>query len=187
MLSCKAITINPSSLETVDITIHGRDLHFIRTVAPHGRVYGNQEGDEALVSHNPNTDNVFGSLTTHEGRSFFLEKCKTGHVWKELSQAEADLNEDDMHESRHHNISRVKRSSSSYGSYLEKGRNDDTTMATFSIKYYYTHEMAAVTDDIQGFMEYNLAVLNQGYENSNIPLQAKIHCIEHSYLHDARK
>ena len=111
-MTCEAITIIPSSLETIDITIHGRDLHFLRTVAPHGRVYSNQEGDEALVSHNPNTDNVFGSLTTHEGRSFFLEKCQSGHVWKELSLTTPEF-EDELNEIRQLNNSsnfRAKRS-----------------------------------------------------------------------------
>ena len=107
-MSCTAVAINPSSLETADITIHGRDLHFIRTVAPHGRVYSNQEGDEALVSHNPDTNNVFGSLTTHEGRSFFLEKCNTGHVWKELSQEVQD--DDEIIRSYNVSISKTKRS-----------------------------------------------------------------------------
>ena len=67
---------------------------------------------------------------------------------------------------------------------MEKGRNDNTTLTTYSITYYYTHEMAAITDDIQGYMEHNLAVVNEGYENSNIPIRAKLHCVEHSYLHD---
>ena len=74
-----------------------------------------------------------------------------------------------------------------YQELLEKGRNDDTTVTTFSIKYYYTHEMAAVTDDIPGWIDFNVAVLNEQYENRNIPMIAKVHCIEHSYLHNRGK
>ena len=106
----------------MDITIHGRDLHFIKTVAPHGRVYANTVGDHAIVSHNPDTNNVFGSLTTHEGRTFYLEKCKSGQVWKELSVTTPDDDDDEIEdipesdgelaESRYQNfsLSRNKRS-----------------------------------------------------------------------------
>ena len=45
-------------------------------------------------------------------------------------------------------------------------------------------EFAEITEDIQGRIEHTIAVLNEGYANSNIPLTATIHCIEPAYIHD---
>ena len=34
--------------------------------------------------YNKKSGNIFGSLTTHDGKSFAIEKCHHGHVWKEF-------------------------------------------------------------------------------------------------------
>ena len=80
-------------------------------------------------------------------------------------------------------IKRRKRSSD-YLELLALGETDNSTMATYSIMVYYTVEFAEITEDIQGRIEHTIAVLNEGYANSNIPLTATIHCIEPAYIHD---
>ena len=55
---------------------------------------------------------------------------------------------------------------------------DKVTVVTISVKIYYTKEFAAVTPDINGFVNQMLAETNQGYANSKIPLYIVKHCIE---------
>ena len=77
-----------------------------------------------------------------------------------------------------------KRRSTRYQELVEKGKADNTTMATYSIMIYYTQEFADITEDVIGQVEHTIAVLNEGYANSEIPLTATIHCIEPAYFHD---
>ena len=62
--------------------------------------------------------------------------------------------------------------------------NDTTTVATFSIKFYYTPEFAANTPDISGYIDQVVSVTNQGYANSGVPLVATAHCIEAATIND---
>ena len=76
--------INPEILED-DISIIGIDLQFKNKVEPNGYFYHNQEGDEAIITLNHDTGNMFGSLKTHNHKSYTIEKCKDGHIWKEFT------------------------------------------------------------------------------------------------------
>ena len=77
-----------------------------------------------------------------------------------------------------------RKRSTDYQNLLAKGEADSTTMATYSIMVYYTVEFEEITADVRGRIEHTIAVLNEGYANSNIPLTATIHCIEPAYIHD---
>ena len=80
--------VDPSALLLHrELEIAGVTLAFVSTVHPHGHVYQNEAGDEAIITFNPTSGNMFGSLKTHDGRSYGIEKCASGHTWKEYDVA----------------------------------------------------------------------------------------------------
>ena len=84
LLHCTEITVDPDILLSgEDINILGYDLVFDFTVEPHGFVYHNSLGDEAVITYNNKTGNMFGTLATHDDKSYAIEKCHHGHVIKE--------------------------------------------------------------------------------------------------------
>ena len=84
LLLCSEITVDPVVLLSgEDINILGSDLVFDSTVEPNGFVYHNSLGDEAVITYNNKTGNMFGTLATHDDKSYAIEKCHHGHVIKE--------------------------------------------------------------------------------------------------------
>ena len=61
---------------------------------------------------------------------------------------------------------------------LKRGIDDTDTMAHLSVKMYFTKEYEAVTTDVQGQIENMIAVMNQGFLNTNIKITVHLHCIE---------
>ena len=51
------------------------------------RVYKTAAGDEAIISYNPQTGGIIGSLHTQDGRSFALEKCGGSYIFEEFDVA----------------------------------------------------------------------------------------------------
>ena len=63
-------------------------------------------------------------------------------------------------------------------SLLAKGEMDKKTVVTFSIKAYVTQEVTATYQNYTESIEYLIDILNRQYKRSQIPIQAKLHCIE---------
>ena len=53
------------------------------------------------------------------------------------------------------------------------GARDQTTIVTFTIKYYYTETFAAQTPDVEGWIDNSIAVVNQALINSLVPVRVK--------------
>ena len=177
--SCLNIQVDASIVgDDERITIYGIDLDFSNTVDPHGFVYKNSLGDEAVISIDSSTKNVFGSMKTHDGRSFSIEKCSTGHVWKEYDVSSfgtddvvpfpGDSTDPDKFAAR----------------YARQGVEDNSTIVTYSVMFYYTPEFASITSDIAGYIDQVIAETNQGYENSGIPVRVSRFCIEAATIND---
>ena len=49
------------------------------------QVYKNAAGDEAVITYNDQTGNMFGTFKTHQDKSYALEHCQSGHFWKEFN------------------------------------------------------------------------------------------------------
>jgi len=185
IISCQPTTVDPTELgSTEDLEIELRNpttnkvedvvLAFANTVPPHGFHYSNAAGDEALITLNPTTQNMFGSLKTVSGRSFALEKCTNSHLWIEynVTSFEADISvEDNSDGMRDREVDDLI-------------SNDTTTDAVYSIMFYYTPEFAQVTPDIDDFIDQALSETNQGYRNSKVKLTAIKHCVEEATIHD---
>ena len=54
----------------------------------------------------------------------------------------------------------------------------NTSVVTYTVMFYYTTEFAEITPDIPGYIDQLLAETNQGYANSEVPLEVTKHCIE---------
>ena len=177
--SCLNVQVDPSILTSGDeITIMGIPFEFSNDVAPHGQVYKNvNDGDEAVISYDEKTKNMFGSLKLHDGRSFAIERCFNGHIWKEYDVASFKPDEVAIFKGpivEDKNAARASRNSAS----------DNTTIVTYSVMFYYTPEFAAITADIPGYIDQVIAETNQGYENSGIPVRVSRFCIEAATIND---
>ena len=172
LLSCHDAVVDPELLNTKeDIRLADVVVSFKSTVSPNGYVYQSPAGDEAVITFNAATGNMFGSFKTISGRSFAIEKCSSGHTWREFnvnsfkSDSAVDLG--------------VKEATSRKVSELRKSDTKDTTTpATYSVMFYYTAAFQAVTSDIPGYIDQVLAETNQGYANSQVPLTVTRFCIE---------
>ena len=84
LLNCTEVSVNTTVLLSgQEINILGTVLLFDSTVEPHGFVYHNRQGDEAVISYNNKTGNMFATLKTHDDKTYFIEKCHHGHVIKQ--------------------------------------------------------------------------------------------------------
>ena len=84
VLSCRDVNVNPEILETKeDIRFADVVVSFKSTVSPNGYVYENPAGDTAVITFDWRSGNMHGSFQTSD-RSFAIEKCSSGHTWKEF-------------------------------------------------------------------------------------------------------
>ena len=178
LLACRDAIVYPELLEDHDsIVLDGVTVDFVSTVQPNGHVYRSVDGDEAIITYNAATGNLFGSFKTFSGKSYGIEKCGAGYAWKEFNIAgfKADsaieLN-DRMVMSRESAELRARAAA------------DNVTAATYSVMFYYTRDFETVTSDIPGFIDQVLAETNQGYANSGVPLTATRFCIEAATIND---
>ena len=173
--------VNPEILDTrEDIKMEDVVVSFKSAVSPNGYVYQSPAGDEAVITFNKNTGNMFGSFKTSSGRSFAIEKCSSGHMWQEFNVNSFEEDSDDelgVKEATRRKVSTLNRSGAI---------KDTTTQATYSVMFYYTPEFEAATPDIPGYINEVLAETNQGYANSNIPISVTKFCIEAATINDMR-
>ena len=149
--SCFDVTVDPEALLfEEELTINGLDFFFSNEIPPNGLVYKNSLADEAVISYNENSGNMFGTLKTHDGRSFAIERCNQGHVWKEFDVSTFGPDEAESMPAPDPRAA------------PETSAPDNTTMVTYSVYFYYTPEVAASTADIPGFIDQILAETNQG-------------------------
>merc|ERR1719397_1464194 len=174
--SCRNAAVDPDLLiKQEDISIIDIDLQFNNRVEPNGYVYKNIDGDEAVITYNKRTGNMFGSFKTVYYGSYAIEKCHNDYVWKEFDVK--SFEKEIFQGTSLPEIAGKKK-------LVEQGVADTTTPVTYSVMLYYTPEFASVTSDIPGFMDQALAETNQGYVNSQIPLTITKHCIEEATISD---
>ena len=145
-------------------------------------VYSNR-GVEAIFSYRG--DRVMGNIKDVNGTDFALEPCNNFigcHVWKEEEKVKT-LTMGDRSASNRELGTKVALTEK-MKKLVQKGKADDTTVVEFSIRFYYTKGFAKATSDVTLFFNQVLAVTNQGFSNSKIPVKAKIFCIEATTLTD---
>ena len=153
-----------------------------------------QEGKTSFVLFSDNFDNeaffayrnsrVMGKVRLDDRTMYFLEPCNNFegcHVWKMINQ-ESFVDEFDELSVESPVLS--GKELEKHTELLMKGKTDDEEVAEYSIMFYYTRDFASHTDDIELFMETIIGDMNLGYENSDIPVRVKLHCIEATDLDD---
>ena len=178
LLLCTQVTVNPDVLLSGgDINILDSDLVFNSTVEPHGFVYHNTLGDEAVITFNNKTGNMFGRMSTHEGKHYFIEKCHHGQVIKEYDLSSFEELEMGDENGGGKNMDEVIKTS-------EERVEDTTTIVTFSVMFYYTQSFEDATADIEGFLDQVVSIANTGYINSQIPIRAEKFCSEKATINE---
>ena len=133
-----------------------------------------------------------GTATLNDGRTFVLEYIgEEGHLWKEMNIQK--LNQlsyvsngnrgentpfQDFIKLPPGNVNRRERN------HLLKGTKDNTTMAFISVKIYFTREFAKITNNINDFVNKMLAITNQGFLNSKVPITVVMNCLEETDLEE---
>ena len=74
LVSCNSAVVDPAALLSGgDLDIGGFQLSFIGTVHPNGYVYRTTGGDEAVITYNSKTKNMFARYTTlHTQAQLFI-------------------------------------------------------------------------------------------------------------------
>ena len=174
--------INPSVLgSTAQLVLPSNITATFANLVPGNTNAFHYVGPEAdvLISCNSGMTTCHGHAMVAGAKSYVLENCgPAGHVWKQINvtgaqeadslripQSSADLRPD------HDRLVRA-------------AAKDNTTKVTYSIKFYYTPEFANAVNDIPGLVGQILAETNQGYANSQVPLQAVLCKIEAATIHD---
>ena len=127
-MNCLGAAVFPELLfDKEDISILDTDLAFHSTIQPNGFVYKNSAGDEAVITYNQDTANMFGSFKTHQDKSYALEKCHHSYVWKEFNLT--SFGDDVVQNISVPDIPRMKK-------FVEAGAADNTTNVTYSVMFY---------------------------------------------------
>ena len=147
--------------------------------------YKDEAGSEATFTFAEGR--AFGNANLMNGSDFVLEDCNNYpgcHVWKEEDlEAFGNHGEDDVLETPAEYMT-TGLNRADFTALLDKGKKDKTTVTTYSVKFYYTRQFKAVTDDIPLFIQQIVAETNLGYKQSNVPVRMKAHCVEAAELDD---
>ena len=157
--------------------IFGTNFNFSNEIEPNGKVYTNKDGDEAIIDYSNQKERMQGSIKRIvDGSCYAIEKCKSGHFWKVFDCLSFETN-------TFQNVPEPN-SFHSEDDDIEDEEDDDGSIVTYSVMIYYTPEFAAVTSDIEGWVDLVLDEANQGYENSQIPVRVEKFCIEEASIGD---
>ena len=163
ILSCSRINVSPKLVTSqMNINILGTEFYFANRVEPHGYAYKNRWLDEAVLTYNNKTDTMFGSVHI-QGKEYEIEKCRDGHVMKQRKKYV--ITKDDVLKP----VYKIPRNPA-LGFW---GARDQTTIVTFTIKFYYNEEFARVTHDVEGWIDNSVAMVNQAMINSLVPVRVK--------------
>merc|ERR1719479_475411 len=176
VMSCDLVQIDVASLHNSTLDFRGTTLNFLDQPGKNTFTFSSEDGDEATFTVDTDLGTVWGHAQLADGRDFIIEpnldNCAGCHVVIEENQ---DAFPHDLAETPPPPSGEETRSNAAL---LDMGKNDQTTLVTYSIMLYYTPEVKADVDDIRLMADQVIATTNQGYINSEIPLRAVLHCIE---------
>ena len=195
-ISCQIADISSGILGKKSILLPGNlKLKFKNKVPGNVNAY-NYEGDGSslIVTYNPASGGMSGTAYTKDGRTFVLENIgEEGHLWKEMDSEKIENLKTGSIGNRamgppkkdyvirnHTNINRKM----DYYYYAYENLEDNDTMVYISVKVYYTREFAKETNNVNEFVDKMLAITNQGFLNSKIPITVVKNCIEAADLND---
>ena len=192
---CKQIGINASVIfDRKDIIIFKRKFTYKKNCGPNAFVYKTENDEEIFISYSKETGNLRGSFDSNDGRSFTFYRCLDHYVFLEYDHEQLRLKEKN-NDAIMINVDESKKIPRPVQGKQEK---------TYSIMFYFTPELEASKDfrrphyvkidnitntyNAKDFFNFNnnlkeyfnelIEKTNIGYENSNIPIRAKMHCFE---------
>ena len=176
ILSCSRIHVSPKLVTSQqNINILGTEFYFANRVEPHGYAYKNRWLDEAVLTYNKKTDTMFGSFHI-QGRDYEIEKCHNGHVLKQHKKKDIPK----------YDVVNPDYEIPSNPTLRFWGTRDQTTIVTFTVKFYYTETFAKVTPDVEGWIDNSIAVGNQAMINSLVPVRLKKFATEMTMIPEFR-
>merc|ERR1711981_7184 len=189
IISCVYANVNPDAINADQIMVEGtmwtkvEPLQDEVTDESFSAEFSTSDGSTAVFTVRGR--DMFGSVEMADGSVYLLENCgEDCHVWMEL---DTDLEEEGYDELDNHNDDNENQNRRNrwYTDLQNQGKEDETTIAEFSVMIYYTPEFAAETPDVQTYVDAVIAETNEGYMNSLIPIRIEVHCIELAEdLHD---
>ena len=195
LLSCQIADISANILGKKSILLPGNiELKFKNKVPGNDNAYNYEgAGSSLIVIYNPESSAMSGTATLADGRTFVLEYIgEEGHLWKEMNiqklnqlsyvsngnRGEGRTPFQDFIELPPGNINRREWNP------LLNGTTDNTTMAFISVKIHFTKEFASITSNINDFVDKMLAITNQGFLNSKVPITVVMNCLEETDLEE---
>jgi len=141
--------------------------------------YVDPEGTSADATFTCDQDGgCHGLATDADGESYVLEYCGSqGHVWKRPNTESLDEGDDTESLDEEDKPVRSDLDTSNLDE-EDEDIEDTTTIAFYSIKFYYTTAFAKNTRDINGYIKRAVAETNLAYINSGVPLRAFALCAE---------
>ena len=142
-----------------------------------------EDGGEATFTIDEESGQIWGNAVMTNGRDFVLEpspdSCKGCHAWIEENRSAFPT---DYKVELPPASGEKKRSLSAWNSkklaLFAKGKEDKTTVVTFSVKVYYTAEVKKKVPNLPTMVDSVIGKTNQGYINSKIPIRIRLHCLE---------
>jgi len=181
---CQEDTVKSCNLAQVDLArLQDSSMDFMGTTLdfkdmPGDNTYTFSSGfSEASFTVDPDLGVVWGHVQLEDGRDFIIEpnldNCDGCHVV--IEENEEAFPQDNVEDLPSLSDEETR---SNVAALLEKGKTDHTTVVTYTIMLYYTPEAKHSVDDMRTLAEDIISKTNQGYMNSQIPLRAKLHCME---------
>merc|ERR550519_2972072 len=181
VMSCDLVQIDVASLHNSTLDFRGTTLNFLDQPGKNTFTFSSEDLDEATFTVDTELGAVWGHARLADGRDFIIEpnldNCKGCHVVIEENEEafpedHAVLPPEDAEARSNSEWTRMA------SDLFERGKTDKITVVTYTIKMYYTPEAKMASPDIRTMAEEAIATTNQGYINSEIPLRAKLHCLE---------
>merc|ERR1712156_588253 len=182
VMSCNLVLIDIARLHDSSMDFMGTTLDF--KDMPGDNTYTFSSGfSEASFTVDSGLGAVWGHVQLEDGRDFVIEPslhiCDGCHV---VIEEDEEAFPPDHAETLPPSANVNEETRSNVAALLELGKMDQTTIETFSIMLYYTPEVRAAVEtsgkDFNAYIELVIATTNQGYINSQIPIRAKLHCLE---------
>jgi len=164
---CQPVSINITKLgdQKLQLGIIEGDLDFVGPVGETSNsfLYANDDAEVTITEHN---GDIYGHASLDNGEDYDIEYCGNNvHVVKQMDRNSMPGANHLMNDEVGNMASRIDEP--------EMRVTDTTTIVTFSVKFYYTPQFAAVTADVDGFINQAIAVTNQGFINSKAPLRVQ--------------
>merc|ERR1719357_2010132 len=186
ILSCTVVQINFSALDEQSLTLPGDcTVTFVDSPQEDSFYFEDDDGTEATFTRGK-SNNLIGNVLYSDGRDFTLEPCrafKGCHVWMEEDETHW-VDEESVPVTYEEMRNATVNNRQATSALIQQGKDDSTTVVTYSVMFYYTPEFASITDDIPLFVSQVIAETNQGYINSGLPVRIRSHCIAAATLHD---